>query len=286
MIAPGLPVHDTHGVKLPPRYEIRVLTADLTNWITALSYFTHVFESPIWSPIYEGQQANAALKAYHATKPFYEMPEMPTKNGLSYIVWDKEFVFKRAESAAKGGACYWEDFDLNDPDLEVNAEQKLFDAMDFPIVSFGNSFDKFVRGDPKGWEAANQALPLNGPIGKFYEAHDPRPKGSWEPTAAGQVIERCGTGTRNGYHNQGLMKGLARFIMLEMKSRGYRAIEISCGAPQVHQMWAHPPKPFRGTTIGAFPTWFFEMEEEGKKVRPYEKSKLANLFLVYTELLD
>ncbi|KAI0836897.1 hypothetical protein F5Y06DRAFT_288171 [Hypoxylon sp. FL0890] len=285
-MAPGAPVHDTHGVELPPRYEIRVITPDLADWISALSCFSHFYESPIWSAIYEGCQASQAIQAYHACKPFYQMPEMAAKNGLSFCIWDKEFVFKRPESAAKGGACYWDDFDLNDPNLELNGRQKLLDALDFPLVGFGLSFDKFLPGDQKGWDAAHRGLPLIRPMGKYFEAHDPRPKESWEPTAAGQVIERVGTGTREGYHGQGLMKGLAKYIMLEMKSRGYRGIQINCGAPQVHRVWSNAPKPFRSSTVGTFPTWIYETEENGKKVKPYEKSKLGNLYLVWIELLD
>lgn len=286
MIAPGAPISDTHGVELPSRYEIRVVTADLADSISALSYYSHFFESPTWSAIYEGRQAREALRAYHACKPFYQMPETSAKNGLSYCIWDKEFVFKQPESAAKGGVCSWDDFDVDDPDLEIDAQRKLHDALDFPIVGFGLSYDKFVPGDPKGWEAAASALPMNAPIDTFFKAHDPRPPGSWEPTAPGQVIERVGSGTREGYHGQGLMKGLANFIMLEMKSRGYRAIQINCGAPQVHHVWTNPPKPFRGSTIGAFANWIFETEEDGKKVRPFEKAGLPNFFLVWTELLD
>ncbi|KAL7619793.1 hypothetical protein AAE478_010336 [Parahypoxylon ruwenzoriense] len=286
IMAPGASIHNTHGVNLPPRYEIRLVTPDMADWISALAYFTHFFDSPIWSAIYEGRLASEALRAHRLCKAFYQMPEMPAKNGLSFCIWDKEFIFKRPESAAKGGVCYWDEFDINDPDLEFNGRQKLLAALDFPVVSIGLSFDKFVPGDPKGWEAALEALPLYAPMGKFYEAHDPRPKGSWEPTAAGQVIERAGTGTMDGYHGKGLMKALARFIMLEMKSRGYRAIQINCGAPQVHRVWSNPPSPFRSTTLGTFPTWIFEAEEGGKRVKPYEKSKLANLFLVWTELLD
>ncbi|KAI1654483.1 hypothetical protein F4813DRAFT_210068 [Daldinia decipiens] len=285
-MGPGAPIRNNHGIELSSRYEIRRVTPDLAESISALSFFTHYFDSPIWNAIYEGRQASEALKAYHACKPFYEMPEMAAKNGLSFCIWDKEFVFKRPESATKGGACYWNDFDIDDPNLEVNGRQRLLDALDFPIVGFGLSFDKFAPGDPKGWEAATKATPLNVPMGKHYEAHDPRPKGSWEPTATGQVIERVGSGTRHGYYGQGLMKALARFIMLEMKSRGYRAIQINCGAPQMHHVWSNPPKPFRSSTLVTFPTWIFEMEEDGKKVKPYEKSKLPNLYLVWTELLD
>ncbi|KAI1442796.1 hypothetical protein ABKA04_004616 [Annulohypoxylon sp. FPYF3050] len=286
MIAPGAPVHDTHGIQLPSRYEIRQVTPDLSRWVSALSYFSHFFGSPIWSAIYEGRQASEALKAHHVCKGFYEMPEMVAKNGLSYCIWDKEFVFKKPESAAKGGICYWDDFDLDDPEINNDGRRKLLDALDFPLVGFGLSYDKFVPGDKKEWDAANSALPMNGPMGKYFEDHDPRPKGSWEPTAAGQVIERVGTGTREGYHGQGLMKALARFIMLEMKSKGYRGIQINCGAPQLHHVWSNPPKPFRSSTVAAFPTWIFETEEDGKKIRPYEKSKLGNLYLVWTELLD
>ncbi|KAI0377201.1 hypothetical protein F5Y04DRAFT_190097 [Hypomontagnella monticulosa] len=285
-MAPGAPIHDTHGVELPPRYEIRLVTPELTEWISALSFHTHFFGSPIWNGIYDGQQASMALKAHDICRDFYAMPEMGMKNGLSFCIWDKEFVFKRPESAAKGGASYWDEFDLDDPNLEVDGEQKLLDALDFPIVSFALSFDKFAPGDPKGWETAFKATPLNLPMGNYYEAHDPRPKGSWEPTMAGQVIERGGTGTRRDYHGQGLMKALSKFVMLEMKSRGYRAIQINCGAPQVHRVWTNPPKPFRSSTLVTFPTWFFEMEEEGKKIKPFEKSKLPNLYLVWMELLD
>ncbi|KAI1136417.1 hypothetical protein F5Y05DRAFT_107999 [Hypoxylon sp. FL0543] len=285
-MAPGAPVHDTHGVELPARYEIRVITPDLADWISALSFFSHFYESPIWGAIYDGRQATEAVKAYQVCKPFYQMPEMAAKNGLSFCIWDKEFVFKKPESAAKGGACYWDDFDLNDSDLDAGGRQKLLDALDFPLVGFGLSFDKFLPGDQKEWDAVNAALPLNPPMGKYYEAHDPRPKGSWEPTAAGQVIERVGTGTRDGFHGQGLMKGLAKYIMLEMKARGYRGIQINCGAPQVHHVWSNPPKPFRSSTVGTFPTWIYETENDEKKVKPYEKSKLGNLYLVWTELLD
>ncbi|KAI0165286.1 hypothetical protein GGR52DRAFT_558236 [Hypoxylon sp. FL1284] len=286
MMAPGAPVDDTHGVELPSRYEIRGVTADLADSIAALSFHSHFFESEVWSRIYEGCQTRSALRAYHECKPFYQLPETSAKNGLSYFIWDKEFVFKRPESAARGGICFWDDFDLNDPDLEVDGQQKLYDALDIAIVGFGLAYDKFVPGDPKGWAAAEKALPLNTPINTFLQVQDPRPKGSWEATAPGQVIERTGTGTRQGYHGQGLMKALAKFIMLEMKSRGFRAIQITCGAPQVHHVWMNPPKPFRSSTLGAFPNWIFEAEEDGNKIRPYEKAGAANFFLVWVELLD
>ncbi|KAI1808708.1 hypothetical protein F4811DRAFT_181381 [Daldinia bambusicola] len=285
-MGPGSPIQNNHGVELPSGYEIRLITSDLADSISALAFFTHYFDSPIWSAMYEGRQARTALKAYHACKPFYEMPEMAAKNGLSFCIWYKEFVFKRPGSAVNGGACYWDDFDINDPDLEVNGRQKLLDALDFPIIGFGLSFDKFNPGDPKGWEAALNATPLNGPIQKYYETHDPRRKGSWEPTAAGQVIERVGSGMRPGYDSKGFMKALSKFIMMEMKFRGYRAIQVNCGAPQMHRIWSNPPKPFRSSTLVTFPTWFFEIEEDDKKIRPYEKSKLSNLYLVWTELLN
>ncbi|KAI1385387.1 uncharacterized protein F4822DRAFT_412921 [Hypoxylon trugodes] len=277
---PGALVRDTHGVALPSRYEIRLITPDLANKILALIYFNNFFESSVWSGIYEGQLVKKALETYHASKAFYQMPELVPNNGLSYCIWDKEFVFKKPESAAVGGACYWDDFDLNDPDLEVNGKQKLLDALDFPIVSFGLSIDKFAPGDMREWEALMKVLPLNKGLKDYYAAHDPRPKGSWEPTATGQVIDRVGTGTREAYQGQGIMKALAKFIMLEMKARGYRAIQISCGDARVHHVWTNPPPPFRSSTLVSLPMWFYEIEEDGKKIRPYEKSKVANFYHV------
>ncbi len=99
MMAPGAPINDTHGVELPPRYEIRLITPDLSDWISALTYFNHHFESAMWSAIDEGHLASMALKAYHLGKFLYEMPEMATRNGLSYCIWDKEFVLDRDNSS-------------------------------------------------------------------------------------------------------------------------------------------------------------------------------------------
>ncbi|KAH9905841.1 hypothetical protein F4778DRAFT_769731 [Xylariomycetidae sp. FL2044] len=285
-MTPGAPITDLHGIELPPRYEIRQITGDIADWVSALVWHGHYFTNLVFTGMCETGKAKEALKLFHGMKRWYRADGFPCKNGLSYCIIDKEFQYKRPESEVTGGACYWDEFDLEDPNLEQDGQQKLLDALDFPIVSFGFSYDKFAPGDSKIWERSMEFVPFYVPLETYHQQHDPRPKGSWEPTAAGQVIERIGTGTRQGYAGQGLMKALARFIMLEMKSKGYRAIQIGCAAPQVYHVWSNPPAPFRSSTLSSFPNWFYEEEKDGKKVRPFEKAKYSNVHQVWTELLD
>jgi len=106
-----------------------------------------------------------------------------------------------------------------------------------------------------------ELLPLAVVMYNTLETQDLRQR-SWKPKAAGEVLMQNATLTQHDYEGEHLMGNLARFLMREAKSKGFKGIQIDCAHDAVNHVWCHPPAPFMGevitqTNIGTF-------KEDGK----------------------
>lgn len=115
--------------------------------------------------------------------------------------------------------------------------------MDFPLVSVALAYDQINALDMSKIEPPIQVLPLFGTVYHAFDLLNKRDKSSWSATAPRQVLMRNTTSTRREYKGQGLIKGLAFFLMREAKEQGFRAINIEALNDTVSYVWLNPPKP-------------------------------------------
>jgi hypothetical protein len=210
------------------------------------------------------------------------------ESGLSYGVFDDNYEFKNPDSKERGiaagipegGHLWW---DASEPSIEVeqgrDAEAKrLEDQMDFPLVSVALSYDGFTPLDPEGLAPVLEALPLYGHIYGILAALDPRDPESWGPTGPNQVLMRNATSTKNAYGGQGLMPGLARWLMREASALGWRGIQIECLHDAVTKVWSQPLEPFRGSVVSEFHTGTW-VDEEGKILFEPAQQRVTKCFV-------
>jgi hypothetical protein len=108
-----------------------------------------------------------------------------------------------------------------------------------------------------------ELMPHFGIVYHILGDADKRDPTSWQATGPGQVVMRNATSTRCDYEGQGIMSGLARWLMREAESKGYRGVQIECLADAVTHVWSEPQEPFRGEVVSEFnmATW---RDGEGK----------------------
>lgn len=249
---------------LPPRYEIRRLDPSHSTWAAAIIIHSNLFHSPVWPKLYPtGITANAhrslAAAAY--------LVDHQIASGMSFGVFDTQYVFKRRESEAAGGRLWW---DASEPGVletqGLDAESdRLLAQMDFPLASVALSYDAVDALDMPRMKPLMACLPHFGLVYHLLDDADPRPKDSFMPTARGQVLFRNATSTRRDYEGASLMAGLARWLMREAAARGYRGIQIECVHDAVTHVWKKgiPELGYRGTVISSFDTATWR-DEEGK----------------------
>lgn len=246
---------------LPSRYEIRKLTpADLTS-ATAILCESNVFKSTIFTHSIPPSTRTATLHAMHTAATYLVSHQIDS--GLSYGVFDTAYAFNRPESRSTAGALYWDDL--------TASHATLLTQMDFPLQSVALSYDAAAPLDMSRVMPLVDLLPAFGIVYAELNRLDPRDGAgtAWRATGPGQVLMRNGTSTRSDCAGRGLMGALARWVMREVKGRGYRGIQIECLSDAVTHTWLHPPKPFAGHLVASF--WAAEYEavdDEGEKVRP------------------
>ena len=62
-----------------------------------------------------------------------------------------------------------------------------------------------------------------------------------QATGWGEILIRSGCVTKDGYEGRGLMTALNRFMMLEARARGYRAITVGVANWSIYRCWMSPP---------------------------------------------
>lgn len=120
--------------ELSPRYEIHKLGPEHAQWASAIVCHSNVFHSSIFSVVYP-EEKTQRFNAMMQTAGY--LVDHQISSGLSYGVFDTEYRYKEAKSAATGGQFYW------DPEKNDATGNELLEAMDFPLVSVALAYDGF-----------------------------------------------------------------------------------------------------------------------------------------------
>ncbi|KAJ5807588.1 hypothetical protein N7447_011044 [Penicillium robsamsonii] len=260
---------------LPPQYEIRVLGPEHEEWARAICIQTNLFHSPLWPVVYP---ENKTQRAYQTFRDAHYLIKHQIDSGKSLGIFDKEYQYKRPESAATGGKLYW---DLDDENV---TESELAEQMDFPLVSIAMAYDGIDELDITQIEPLIAALPLFGTVYHALEERDPRDPASWKPTSRGQVLMRNATNTVKTHSGRGLMRLLAEEMMRRSAAEGYRGIQIESVSEAVQKVWSKPPAPFKGTIISQIHTTTYEEQnEEGEVVYPLRPANV-NISKIWVDL--
>ncbi|KKY31166.1 hypothetical protein UCDDA912_g08889 [Diaporthe ampelina] len=267
----------TNPTNLPSRYEIRKLSLEHSQWAGAIVCHSNLFHSTIFPHVYpEGKGARFNNMMREVTY----LVDHQISSGLSLGVFDKEYQYRRAETASTNGKFYW------DPENNDYSGEELLEAMDFPLVSVALSYDGIDPLEPARIAPLVDTLPVFGTIYHHLDVLDPRPVESWKPAKQrGQILMRNATSTRHEYEGRGIMGALARYLMRDAAAKGYKAINIECLNDAVTHVWSEPPSPFRGEIIAGFRSEAYEEDQDGDKVNPFAPSKQL-VTRVWTTLSD
>ncbi|KAK8126519.1 uncharacterized protein PG998_002278 [Apiospora kogelbergensis] len=274
------PVKDTHGIQLPPRYTIRPIDAGVNDWAKALAIQGFFLGPSLWQPLTATPKTRSALRAFDALGGYYKHA---VDSGLSYGIFDSEYEFARAESKSppdsdpttgqggedgreiSSGALYWSELDPDaEPDFETGGgARRMAEGMDFPLVCVALSCDLAAKPPPDVFEALQAFLPLAKGVNQFWRDNDPRPKGSWSPRGPARFAPAWGA-------SRSLMSALNHFVMLDLKARGFRAMNAGIGVPSVYRNWMNAPAGCKSHSYLEVNVWEIEVEDEdGRKVKPY-----------------
>ncbi|KAL2831586.1 hypothetical protein BJY01DRAFT_226598 [Aspergillus pseudoustus] len=253
----------TNPITPPPRFEIRKLGPEHLEWAKAIISHSNVFHSPVWAKIYPENQTERFYTTYDGAT---HLVKHQIDSGLSYGVFDKEYVFKNPESAQTGGAVYFESQEGRDPTLTGS---EVLAQMDFPLASIALAFDAADPMDMTRVAPIFQALPDFATFAPRLDARDARDKSTWEAKGPRELLKRMGTATRVDYMNVGITKTMAHWLMFDAAGKGFRGINIECYHDAVRHIWTNPPEPFRADLVAVFGVDEYEVEKDGEVLKPY-----------------
>ncbi|EED22604.1 conserved hypothetical protein [Talaromyces stipitatus ATCC 10500] len=171
----------------------------------------------MWAIAHPDNQTKRCYDMYNAID---YLVRAAIESGLTYGVFDKEWMFKRPESAATDGALYWDQTDL------IATSEQLLEQIDCPLVSI-----YFL-----------EIFPLFATMHEHFHTIDKRDPKSWEPTGPGQIIMRTETSTRADYEGMGLMKLMAHWEIKDAAAKGFRGINMETLHLAVDHVWMYPHK--------------------------------------------
>lgn len=108
---------------------------------------------------------------------------------MSFGIFDKQYDYKRPESALTQGKLYWDPNDIKSDGASLQQQ------MDFPLVSVALSYDGFNPLDMQRLMVLVEILPLLGTLYGALESLDRRDPASWKATSLHEVLMRNGTAT-------------------------------------------------------------------------------------------
>jgi len=228
----------------------------------AIMCHSNGFHSPVWPLLYPDDIGNRTLELFDVGE---YLVQHQIDSGMSFGVFDTEYEYKTEEARKAGGKLFWDRSEPNvfeEKGLEAEG-QRLLKQMDFPLVSIALSYDAANPLDMEKLGPMLATLPHFGLTYHILATEDKRDSASWQPTGPGQVLSRNGTSTRHDYEGEGIMGGLARWLMREAEMKGYRGMQIECLADAVTYVWSEGAKPYKGRVVSEFDmaTW---KDEEGK----------------------
>ena len=250
---------------LPPRFAIRQLGPQHSDWASAIVIHSNLFHSPVWPALYPSA---ITARVHKAAKAASYLVDHQIHSGLSYGVFDTQYLFKNANSAETDGKLYWDENEASVQDTEgLEAESKrLIRQMDFPLVSVALSYDPINALDMAQMGPLMDTMPHFGPLFHYLETLDTRDPAVYTPKAAGEVLFRHATSTRQDYVDHHLMSGTARWLMREAALKGFRGIQIEALHDKVTHVWSKPEPPFKGHIVSQVDMASFE--DNG--VKPFE----------------
>ncbi|KAK8859221.1 hypothetical protein PGQ11_009955 [Apiospora arundinis] len=272
------PVADTHGVELPPRYRICLLTEEYTDWIKALYSDGFLLRCTPWVAMSRASppgtsRRQLALRAFTEIDGFHRYL---VTSGLSYAIFDTEYMFQRPGSAAAGGHLYWEDDGLlgitasDDAKTEEAQIERLVDGMDFPLVCHALSYDGFAPPPAEVQESLHAFYPLRRGVFSYIDRNlDKRSVDHPDrqaPTGPGQRFMRHGCITKRGYEGRGLMTALNRFVALEARARGFRGLSVGTNSPTVMRSY-----------------FFDNKDDEVRRRNPMAKAGMSSFLFAHVE---
>ncbi|KAF2842052.1 hypothetical protein M501DRAFT_1013420 [Patellaria atrata CBS 101060] len=253
---------------LTSRYEIRRLSPEHIEWVKAISAHCTIFCSSVWPVVYPDHKEQ---RCYQFFNDVSYLVEHQINSGMSFGVFDKQYVYKHPESASVGGALYWDEDDLEHHDVDGHF---LLREMDFPLVAFALSCDGAQPLDPERLRPLCDQMPLIETVSSNLESHIAPNAKEWQPIGPKDILMRAGTCTRQDYAGQGLMTMLSRFVMREAAAEGYRAIQIKTTSDAVEKAWFYPPEPFRALLVSEFSAETCEeIHPSGRPFKPFYPSK-------------
>ncbi|KAF2660298.1 hypothetical protein K491DRAFT_688338 [Lophiostoma macrostomum CBS 122681] len=253
---------------------------------------SNLYHSPVWPLIYP---SNITANLHACLRSASYLVAHQINSGLSYGVFDTQYTFKRESSRATDGALY---FNASEPSIQdsqgIDAESKrLLDQMDFPLVSIALSYDSFYPLDQTQMVDLVACLPLFGTAYHELAVRDAeaRDAASWQAEGPGEVLFRNATSTRREYEGEGIMAGLARWLIREVDGLGWRGVQIETFNDAVFRVWSQPEKAVEGEGEGEGKKWKavvaseFDagtyVDGEGQKLFAPSKQHIAK---VYVEL--
>jgi hypothetical protein len=250
---------------LPQRFAIRRLGPEHSDWAKAIMIHSNLYHSPIWPVIYP---ENITARVHKSFKNVAYLADHQIDSGLSYGVFDTEYEFKNPSSKETGGKLWWDENEMSVQATQgLEAEStRLLQQMDFPLVSIALSYDAINPFDLEKMGAVVEAIPHFGILYHYLHVLDKRDPSIYTPKAAGEVLFRNSTSTRQDYVEHHLMSGMSRWLMREAALKGFRAIQIEGMHDRVTKVWSEPEEPFRGEIVSQVDMSAFE--DEGKK--PFE----------------
>ncbi|KAB8364859.1 hypothetical protein FH972_024720 [Carpinus fangiana] len=182
-------------IGLPTRYEIRRLGPEHMVWAKAIVLHANLFQSPVWKQLHAGELTEKLMAGLSPSVDYLFTHQV--NSGLSWGIFDTEYVFKNPASATRGGALYW------DPKDTSSTGEQLLEQMDFPLASVALAYDGINRLDYALLGPLVELLPAYSTIMDALGTLDTRDPKSWEATAPNQVLMRNATATRADYANNG-----------------------------------------------------------------------------------
>ncbi|KAI0483190.1 hypothetical protein GGR56DRAFT_230465 [Xylariaceae sp. FL0804] len=296
-------ITETHGINLPPRYQIRRIDFSVRDFVIAMGIEGFMLRhASLWKPLLPHPKVGSALRAHACLAGHYDHA---IHSGLSFCIVDTQYRYRRPGSAEAGGWLYWDELDPGAADFERRGHKRMLHGMDFPIVCIALAFDAFSQRSYQATADMLELIPLQSQLGAFLKAHereerrhlltrdtlcqqeamDPRPPETWAPTGYGHVLMRSGCVTKPGYERRGLATALNRFVMLEARALGFRGLSVGMGSRSMLRCYVHPP---RGCASQVVAHWNFEdiqmYDEEGNVFRPYLGSGMRDGWEVWIDL--
>lgn len=250
----------------PPRYEIRYLTEADIPIASAMVIHSNTYNSGVWSKCYPTDQAQ---RCYDGIPAADYLVRHQINSGMSFGVFDTQYQYRDPASASKGGALLWDSSKPNATADELEAQ------MDSPMVSIALSYDGFNHLDMEKLGPLIALLPLYGAIFHRLGITEPRDPKTFTATAPGQILMRNATATRTRAQGQGIMSGMANWLMAFAKEKGYKHINIEAFDAKVARVWLNPKTPsVTAVQTTALSTEdYTELDEQGNVWNPFLDAK-------------